>query len=77
MSDPAFYDLGIFCTHCGQPLSARALPGSGIQIQGLRSLEYRHTISKSKQCTTVYDAQPYDGWSATKAYEKSRAGEVI
>ena len=71
MNETRFYDIDISCVHCGQSLSARNIEDGGIHIKGLRALEYRHTVSKSKQCTTTHAAQPYDGWIATKAYEKA------
>ena len=74
-SSDGFYPLtDVNCIHCGMPLSARHdVQSGGFIMDGFYRLEYRHTESGQKQCQTVHDASPYDGWIASKRYVESRA----
>ena len=70
MSD--FYRLGLSCNNCGKPLEARLTPETGIcTIEGLRSLEYRHADGTT-ECVIVKSPRPYDGWSASAAFDAAR-----
>jgi hypothetical protein len=68
-----FYPLGQTCTNCGKMLEARSVVSSGaVSIKGLLNLEYRHTDGTT-ECVIVKTPRAWDGWSATRAFEKSRA----
>jgi hypothetical protein len=61
------------CRWCGEKLAVigeRHEPGS-ISLVGFRDLLYVHAESLSPTCTRTYDAQPYNGWSATSLYEEA------
>lgn len=67
-----FYPLGQTCTNCGKMLEARAVASSGaVSIKGLLNLEYRHTDGTT-ECVIVKEPRAWDGWSATRAFEKAR-----
>lgn len=67
-----FYSIGMTCANCGKMLEARISPSFGkIHINGLRHLEYRHDDGMT-ECIITKSPTAWDGWSATRAFEKSR-----
>lgn len=64
-----FRHIDINCRHCGVQLRARRL-FRGAQLDGLHDLEYRH-VGGDSTCTRTYQAQPFDGWRASAAYDKA------
>lgn len=62
--------LGINCQHCGQQLMVTAIRHHDLEISGLRDLDYRH-IDGTEICWIPHYAGPYDGWRATKEFERA------
>ena len=75
-----FWPLDIACRHCGQDLEARrhfrgvlelVVEWQDGQLQRMHDLEYRH-MDGSSTCTRTYQAEAFDGWKASTAYDKAR-----
>ena len=56
------------CRWCGQQLKARQDPHQGLTFEGFPRLQYRHS-GDELHCTLKYEASPYDGWAAGRAYK--------
>jgi hypothetical protein len=67
----------VACRHCGGTLAAAARvhdrDGHGFTLAGFDDCDFVHLDTGSSTCTITYNAQPYDGWVASKAYRDARA----
>lgn len=70
-----FTPLWLHCVRCGELLSARRTYTNKHLIVGLLPLEYIHTKSGKSECVVKYEATPYDGWTASAAYERAKQKE--
>ena len=62
------------CRHCGHKLEAKHKPNPGFTYEGFPPLLYRHMGGKVL-CTTAYEARPYSGWDAGRAFKKAEKAE--
>ena len=60
--------LGIDCKHCGAPMDGRRITNPPGIFRFATPVEYRHA-NGSKTCTTVFTADPYDGFKAATAFD--------
>jgi hypothetical protein len=65
----------VSCRHCGGEIEAIAETHSGFAaIVGIRSFTWRHVKTGSGVCTQSFEADPYDGWEATRRIETALKG---
>lgn len=71
MSD-GYRVIEYWCRHCGDKLAARERESnsSEMQIAGIRNLEFVHATTSKELCRPHTVAVPYDGFAASKAYDR-------
>lgn len=68
-----FYPLGQTCVYCGKELEAMAAPRKhAVSLEGLRNLLFRH-VDGTTQCPSGKTPSAWDGWSATRAFNRKEA----
>ena len=66
----------VLCRHCSGELEAVAEFHRSIAMKGIRSFQWRHVKTGIEKCVRTFEAEPYDGWEATRKIEAAEHNEV-
>lgn len=65
----------VACRHCGGEIEAIAETHMSFSIQGIRAFSWQHVKTGIGRCVVAYEAEPYDGWEATRKIETASKGK--
>ena len=65
-----YISVDTYCRHCNGKMKARYVC-DGPELEGLFNLRFIHEKSGKSECFVRHEAEPYNGWTATRDYKKA------